>query len=91
MNDLEDDVANYQVGPAGAKGDPGTTGVKGEKGDPGTAGAKGDKGDKGDPGTTGAAGKSVIGIALTTTDGVVTGGTVTYSDNSTSAITVSEG
>lgn len=48
------------------------------------AGPKGDKGD------TGATGKGVKGIALTTTDGKVTGGTVTFDDDSTGAVTVTE-
>lgn len=41
------------------------------------AGPKGDKGDTGAAGAKGATGKGVKGIALTTTDGKVTGGTVT--------------
>ena len=53
-------------------------------GTPGEKGEKGDKGDKGDPG------KGVKAIALTTTEGAVTGGTVTFTDNSTAAITVTE-
>ncbi|PLS29929.1 hypothetical protein Uis1B_2232 [Bifidobacterium margollesii] len=58
-------------------------GVKGDKGDPGAAGAKGDKGDPG------AAGKSVTAIALTAdAAGKITGGTVTFSDKTTAAITV---
>lgn len=39
----------------------------------------------------GADGKSVTAIALTTTEGAVTGGTATFSDGSTAAITVTEG
>lgn len=58
----------------------------------GTQGPKGDKGEQGDPGPQGPAGqdgKSVTAIALTTDEtGKVTGGTVTYSDESTSEITV---
>ena len=56
---------------------------QGAKGDAGTAGAKGAPGAKGDPGL------GVKSIALTTdASGKVTGGTLTLSDNSTSAITV---
>lgn len=44
----------------------------------------------GPKGDTGAAGKGVKGIALTTTDGKVTGGTVTFDDDSTGAVTVTE-
>lgn len=54
-------------------------------------GAKGDTGAKGPQGAAGAqgpAGKGVKSIALTTTGGVVTGGTVTFTDNSTAPITV---
>lgn len=41
-------------------------------------------------GAKGATGKGVKGIALTTTDGKVTGGTVTFDDDSTGAVTVTE-
>lgn len=101
LNKLEQGVAQQQAGPAGPAGAPG---AKGDKGDPGTPGAKGEKGDKGDPGAqgpagapgakgekgeTGAAGKGVKSIALTTdSSGKVTGGTVTFSDSTTSPITV---
>lgn len=54
-------------------------------------GAKGDTGAKGPQGAAGAqgpAGKGVKSIALTTTGGVVTGGTVTFTDDSTAPITV---
>ncbi len=55
----------------------------------GPEGPKGDKGDQGEQGPAGADGKSVTSIALTTDEtGKVTGGTVTYSDESTSEITV---
>lgn len=55
----------------------------------GTQGPEGPKGDKGDQGPAGADGKSVTAIALTTDEtGKVTGGTVTYSDESTSEINV---
>ena len=86
-------------GDTGAKGATGAAGAKGDKGDPGTPGVKGDtgatgaagvKGDKGDPGSTGATGKGVKSIALVTTDGKVTSGTSTYTDNSTTTITVTE-
>ena len=54
-------------------------------------GAKGETGAKGPQGAVGAqgpAGKGVKSIALTTTGGVVTGGTVTFTDDSTAPITV---
>ena len=75
---------------ASGGGTPGPQGEKGEKGDPGDAGPQGEKGEKGDPGDPGAAGKSVTALALTVDGtGKVTGGTVTFSDTSTAAITVS--
>ena len=58
--------------------------LKGAKGDPGAAGAQGPAG------ATGPAGKGVKSIALTTTSGAVTGGTVTFDDDSTASITVTE-
>ena len=51
-------------------------------------GAKGDTGAKGETGAKGPAGKGVKSIALTTTGGAVTGGTVTFDDESTAPITV---
>lgn len=59
------------------------SGPKGDKGDPGTPGAKGATG------APGPAGKSVTKLALTTdAAGKVTGGTVTFSDNTTAQVTV---
>lgn len=49
---------------------------------------KGAKGPQGAAGAQGPAGKGVKSIALTTTGGVVTGGTVTFTDDSTAPITV---
>ncbi|PLS30097.1 phosphoenolpyruvate synthase [Bifidobacterium margollesii] len=67
--------------------DPATLkGQKGDKGDPGAAGAKGATGATG---PAGPAGKSVTAIALTAdAAGKITGGTVTFSDKTTAAITV---
>lgn len=63
-----------------------TSGVQGPKGDKGATGAQGPSGQKG------ADGKSVKAITLTTNaEGVVTGGTVTLSDDSTIQITVTQG
>ncbi len=56
------------------------------KGEPGAPGRDGTNGTNGAPG---AAGKGVKAIALTkNADGAITGGTVTFTDNSTAAITV---
>lgn len=64
-------------GPAGPQGETGPQGPAGAKG---TTGAKGDKGDPG---------VGVKSIALTVdTDGKVTGGTMTLTDDSTAPITV---
>lgn len=77
-------VKNYKE----SAGSQGPAGPQGEKGD---TGEQGPKGDKGDTGAAGKDGKSVTAIALTTDEtGKVTGGTVTFSDKSTSAITVTQ-
>lgn len=56
----------------------------------GPEGPKGEKGDPGPKGEPGAEGKSVKSIALTTNgEGKVTGGTLTFSDDSTLPIDVS--
>ena len=69
-------------GPKGDKGDAGATGP---------AGPKGDKGDAGAAGAKGADGKSVKALALTLdAAGKVTGGTMTLSDGSTVAVTVTQ-
>ena len=79
------------AGPQGEKGEKGDTGEQGPKGEKGDTGEQGPKGDKGDTGAAGKDGKSVTAIALTTDEtGKVTGGTVTFSDESTSAITVTQ-
>lgn len=76
LNKLEAGVQNEQVGPRGPAGPKGDTGDAGPQGPQGAAGAQGP------------AGKGVKSIALTTTGGVVTGGTVTFTDDSTAPITV---
>lgn len=79
------------AGPQGEKGEKGDTGEQGPKGDKGDTGEQGPKGDKGDTGAAGKDGKSVTSITLTTDEtGKVTGGTVIFSDESTSAITVTQ-
>jgi hypothetical protein len=79
------------AGPQGEKGEKGDTGEQGPKGDKGDTGEQGPKGDKGDTGAAGKDGKSVTSITLTTDEtGKVTGGTATFSDESTSAITVTQ-
>ena len=79
------------AGPQGEKGEKGDTGEQGPKGEKGDTGEQGPKGDKGDTGAAGKDGKSSTSITLTTDEtGKVTGGTVTFSDESTSAITVTQ-
>ena len=82
LNKLEAGVQNEQVGPRGPAG------PKGDTGDAGPQGPKGDTGAKGAAGARGPAGKGVKSIALTTTGGAVTGGTVTFDDDSTAPLTV---
>lgn len=87
LNSLENGAAEPgPAGPKGDKGDPGAAGAKGDKGDPGAAGPKGEPGAKG---ATGPAGKGVKSLSLTTNgEGKVTGGTLTFSDDTTSPVTV---
>lgn len=87
LNSLENGAAEPgPAGPKGDKGDPGVAGAKGDKGDPGAAGPKGEPGAKG---ATGSAGKGVKSLSLTTNgEGKVTGGTLTFSDDTTSPVTV---
>ena len=82
-----------EIGPKGDKGDKGDTGKQGPIGPQGSQGERGPQGPKGGTGATGPAGadgKSIKAIAFTTTDGVVTGGTTTLSDDSTIQITVTQ-
>ena len=82
-------------GPKGDKGDTGPAGPQGPQGETGATGPKGDKGDKGDPGATGAqgpagaAGVGVKSISLTVTEGSVTAGTWTDTNNEPHSITIS--
>lgn len=61
-------------------------GVEGPVGPQGPAGAKGTTGAKGDKGDTGVGVKSIV--LTVDTDGKVTGGTMTLTDDSTAPITV---
>jgi hypothetical protein len=76
LNAIESDLA--------AVGD----GEQGPKGDAGETGPTGPTGPKGDKGADGATGASVKAIELELTDGAVTGGTATLTDDSTAPITV---
>lgn len=76
LNAIENDLA--------AVGD----GEQGPKGDAGARGPAGPTGPKVDKGADGATGASVKAIELELTDGSVTGGTATLTDDSTVSITV---
>ena len=84
LNNIEDGIANIELTP-GPKGD---TGAQGPKGDTGAQGPKGDQGDQGPAGAAGADGKSITAIKLITTEGQVTSGEATMSDQSKIPITV---
>lgn len=87
--DKGDTGATGPAGEKGATGPAGPAGAAGAKGDKGDTGATGAKGDKGDTGATGAAGRGVESIALTKdANGAITGGTVTFTDSTTAAITI---
>ena len=80
-----------EVGPKGNKGDKGDKGDIGPQGPAGQDGAQGAKGATGATGPAGADGKSITAIELiTNTEGAVTGGTATLSDESTINITVTQ-
>ena len=76
------------VGPQGPKGDKGDTGEQGEQG------IQGPKGDKGDTGAQGPAGKNAkeIKTIVINTDATdkVTGGVLTYTDETTVNITINK-
>lgn len=90
LNHIEDGITNIELTP-GPKGDKGDTGAQGP------AGPKGDKGDKGDAGQQGPAGKNgsdakQITKVVINTDATdkVTGGTVTFTDESSVEITINK-
>ena len=87
LNNLENGLATVETTP-GPKGD---TGDKGDKGDTGEQGPKGDAGEQGPKGEPGSDAKQIKTIVINT-DGsnVVTGGLVTFTDDSTVAITVNK-
>ena len=99
LNHIEDGIANIELtpGPKGEKGDTGPQGIQGPKGDTGPQGIQGPKGDKGDTGQQGPAGedgsdaKQITKVVINTdaTD-KVTGGTVTFTDESTVEITINK-
>ena len=78
-------------GEQGIQGETGPQGPQGEQGIQGETGPQGPKGEQGIPGKDGADGRSVVYIALTSSDGNVDTYTITYSDNTTSTFTVTNG
>ena len=85
-------VASANIrGPQGLQGPAGPAGATGPKGEQGEVGPQGPAGANGTNGTNGTNGRGVVSIALTVdANGAVTGGTVTYTDSTTDAITVSQ-
>ena len=84
LNNLENGLATVETTP-GPKGD------KGDKGDTGEQGPKGDTGEQGPKGEPGSDAKQIKTIVINTDESnVVTGGLVTFTDDSTVAITVNK-
>ena len=87
LNHIEDGIANIELtpGPKGEKGDTGPQGIQGPKGD------KGDTGQQGPAGEDGSDAKQITKVVINTdaTD-KVTGGTVTFTDESTVEITINK-
>ncbi len=75
----------------GEDGQQGIQGEKGDKGETGQAGAQGEKGDKGETGDKGDAGVSIVSVTKTSSDGNVDTYTITFSDNSSTTFTVTNG
>ncbi|WP_270332995.1 collagen-like triple helix repeat-containing protein [Ligilactobacillus acidipiscis] len=72
------------AGPKGDKGDAGATGAQGPKGDTGAAGKDGTAGPKGADGKNGSDAKQIkSGVINEDKNGIVTGITVTFTDNTT--------
>lgn len=87
LNHIEDGIADIELtpGPKGEKGDTGPQGIQGPKGD------KGDTGQQGPAGEDGSDAKQITKVVINTdaTD-KVTGGTVTFTDESTVEITINK-
>lgn len=90
LNKIENGIEGIELtpGPQGPAGEKGDTGAQGPKGD------KGDKGEKGDTGAQGPAGKNAkeIKTIVINTDATdkVTGGVLTYTDETTVNITINK-
>ena len=84
LNHIEDGIANIELTP-GPKGETGAQGPIGPKGD------KGDTGQQGPAGKNGSDAKQITKVVINTdaTD-KVTGGTVTFTDESTVEITINK-
>lgn len=73
------------------KGEKGEKGDKGDKGDTGAQGPQGIQGEQGPQGVAGQDGVSVVSIEKTDTNGLIDTYTITYSNNTTSTFTVTNG
>lgn len=84
LNHLEDGISNIEL-------TPGPQGPAGPKGDTGATGPKGDTGLQGPAGENGSDAKQITSVVINTdaTD-KVTGGTVTFTDESTVEITINK-
>ena len=87
LNNLENGLENVETTP-GPKGD---IGAQGPKGDTGAQGPKGDTGAQGPKGEPGSDAKQITSVVINTdASDVITGGTVTFTDESTVEITVNK-
>ena len=81
----------YRANTVGPQGEQGVTGPKGDTGATGAKGETGEKGEPGEDGKDGQDGVSVVSIDLTSSEGNVDTYTITYSDDTTSTFTVTNG
>ena len=79
------------VGPQGEQGLQGETGPQGPQGEQGLQGETGPQGPQGEQGLQGPAGKGIVSITQTSSNGNVDTYTINYTDNTTSTFTVTNG
>ncbi len=79
------------VGPQGPQGEQGPMGPQGPAGADGATGPQGPQGEQGVPGQTGAAGLGIASVTGPVSNGLVDTYTITYTDNTTSTFTVTNG
>ena len=78
-------------GPQGEQGLQGETGPQGPQGEQGLQGETGPQGPQGEQGLQGPAGKGIVSITQTSSNGNVDTYTINYTDNTTSTFTVTNG